>query len=74
MNKQMKTRSTFGKWLDSQGIKQEDFMKKSDLSRSTMSKLCNDKEYIPCTKVMQKVLHTVQEIDSRKKITDLFKI
>ncbi|MEH7089727.1 hypothetical protein V7100_12075 [Priestia megaterium] len=41
-------RSKFGKWLDSEGIQQTDFATKSKVSRNTVWKLCNDKNYHTC--------------------------
>lgn len=42
-----KKRSKFGKWLDKQGITQGELEKAAKLSRGTISKVCNDKEYTP---------------------------
>lgn len=69
-----KSRSKFGQWLDRQGVEQEEFSKKSKVSRNTVSKLCNDKEYIPSPKVMKKIMTSVRKIDSSKKMEDFFDI
>jgi transcriptional regulator with XRE-family HTH domain len=40
-------RSKFGRWLDRKGITQLELEKKSNLSRGTISRLCNDDSYRP---------------------------
>jgi transcriptional regulator with XRE-family HTH domain len=62
-----KPRSKFGRWLDEQGIGQLEFAEKSNVSRNTISKACNDKEYIPSPKVMKKILDAARKIDSKVK-------
>lgn len=42
-----KPRSKFGKWIDKLGVNQIEIEQFSDLSRGTVSKLCNDKNYKP---------------------------
>lgn len=42
-----KPRSKFGKWLDKNGIKQEDIRRKTKLSNGTLTNLCNDRDYVP---------------------------
>ncbi|ADC48971.1 XRE family transcriptional regulator [Alkalihalophilus pseudofirmus OF4] len=42
-----KPRSKFGKKIDKYGITQLDLEKESNLSRGTISKMCNDKDYRP---------------------------
>lgn len=67
-----KSRSKFGRWLDSQGIEQTEFSKKAKVSRNTISTLCNDKSYIPSPKVMKKVLDAVRRIDPNAKMNDFW--
>ena len=69
-----KQRSKFGRWLDIQGVEQEEFVKKSKVSRNTISKLCNDREYIPSPKVMKKVLDVIRKTDPGAKPQDFFDI
>ena len=69
-----KPRSKFGRWLDSLGVEQEEFCEKSKVSRNTISKLCNDKEYIPSPKVMKKIMDIVRKLDSSKRMDDFFDI
>ncbi|WEY98430.2 helix-turn-helix domain-containing protein [Bacillus subtilis] len=42
-----KPRTNFGKWIDREGITQIEIEEKAKLSRGTVSKLCNDKDYVP---------------------------
>ena len=42
-----KKRSKFGRWLDRKGITQLEIEKLSGLSRGTVSRICNDKDYMP---------------------------
>ncbi|MEC2074485.1 helix-turn-helix domain-containing protein [Metabacillus fastidiosus] len=69
-----KPRSKFGRWLDRQGMEQEEFSKSSKVSRNTVSKLCNDKNYIPSPKVMKKIMDTVRKFDKSKTMNDFFEI
>ncbi|MED4461134.1 helix-turn-helix transcriptional regulator [Metabacillus fastidiosus] len=69
-----KPRSKFGSWLDRQGMEQEEFAKSSKVSRNTVSKLCNDKNYIPSPKVMKKIMDTVRKFDKSKTMNDFFEI
>lgn len=69
-----KPRSKFGRWLNRQGIEQEEFSKDSKVSRNTISKLCNDKEYIPSPKVIKKIINAVRKVDSNKTMDDFFDI
>ncbi|MED4534145.1 helix-turn-helix transcriptional regulator [Metabacillus fastidiosus] len=69
-----KPRSKFGRWLDRQGMEQEEFSKSSKVSRNTVSKLCNDKNYIPSPKVMKKIMNTVRKFDKSKTMNDFFEI
>ena len=67
-------RSKFGKWLDRNGVNQKDFAKDSNVSRATISKLCNDKNYVPSANVLKKVMKLSRTIDKSKKTDDFFNI
>lgn len=69
-----KPRSKFGRWLDSHGIEQIEFAEKAEVSRNTVSTLCNDKYYIPSPKVMKKILDAVRRIDGSARMDDFFDI
>jgi len=40
-----KHRSPFGEFLDKHGISQEDIVKATNLSRNTVSEICNNSDY-----------------------------
>lgn len=42
-----KKRSKFGKWIDRNGIAQEDIRKRTKLGNGTITSLCNDSDYTP---------------------------
>jgi len=67
-------RSKFGKWLDSKGVTQIDFADKSKVSRRTVWKLYNEKDYIPSSSTLKKVMKTIRTIDKSKKTDDFFDI
>ncbi|MGM7724389.1 helix-turn-helix domain-containing protein [Metabacillus sp. Hm71] len=50
-----KPRTKFGKFLDREGITQIEIEEKSKLSRRTISRLCNDKEYRPKYETVLKI-------------------
>jgi DNA-binding LacI/PurR family transcriptional regulator len=42
-----KPRSKFGKWLDRKGIMQKEVAKKAKVSEMSLTRICNDKDYVP---------------------------
>ncbi|WP_458414517.1 helix-turn-helix domain-containing protein [Schinkia sp. CFF1] len=69
-----KPRSKYGRFMDEHGIEQEKIIKGAKISRNTVSKLCNDKEYIPSPKTMKKAIDFAKKIDPLKKMDDFFDI
>lgn len=67
-------RSKFGKWLDTKGVTQVDFADTSKVSRKTIWKLYNEKDYIPSSSILKKIMKTVRTIDKNKKTDDFFDI
>jgi len=67
-------KSKFGRFLDDEGITQVDFAEKSNISRKTVWKLCNEKNYIPSSSVLKKIMITAKKIDNSKNATDFFDI
>ncbi|PFE34188.1 transcriptional regulator [Priestia megaterium] len=67
-------RSKFGKWLDNEGITQVEFSEKSEVSRRTLTRLCNEKEYIPSPQILRKIMNAVKKVDSNKQPKDFFDI
>lgn len=50
-----KPRTKFGKWLDKNGILQNDVAKASKVGRTTISNMCSDKSYAPKYSTFEKV-------------------
>ncbi|MBU3568668.1 helix-turn-helix transcriptional regulator [Priestia aryabhattai] len=65
-------RSKFGKFLDQNGIAQTDFAERANVSRSTIWRLCNRKDYIPTPVPLKKIMDTVRKIDENKQVQDFF--
>lgn len=69
-----KPRSRFGKWLDDKGITQEWVVKKTKISRNTISKIASDKEYSPNLATIKKIMKIVKEVDPNANSNDFFDI
>lgn len=67
-----KPRSKLGKWLDKHGLDQQDLVKQAKVNKNTISKVCNDKEYIPTGKTMKKILDAIRKIDPNVKSNDFW--
>lgn len=67
-----KQRTKLGRWLDRNGLNQNDLEKTAKLSRPTVSKACNDKEYIPSPTVMKKILKSIRHVKPNAKSTDFW--
>lgn len=67
-----KQRTKLGKFIDSHGYNQSDFEKVAKLSRPTVSKACNDKEYIPSPTVMKKILNAIRQVKPNAKSSDFW--
>lgn len=69
-----KKRSPVGKFIDKHGYSQEDLSHASRVSRNTISKLCNDPEYVPSPSVLKKVMKAIRSIEPNAKADDFFDI
>lgn len=69
-----KKRTKFGKWLDHEGITQLELENKAKLSRGTISKLCNDKEYTPKISTVTKVRKALDKLGANIPPDDYFDI
>jgi transcriptional regulator with XRE-family HTH domain len=67
-----KPRSKLGKWMDRRGLDQQDLAKAARVSKNTISKACNEKEYIPRQDVIKKLLTAIRKIDSNAKMSDFW--
>lgn len=57
-----KSRTKFGKWIDREGIQQNEVEKLSGLGRATISRLCNDKDYRPKFETVTKIKRGLEKI------------
>ncbi|OLR25989.1 helix-turn-helix domain-containing protein [Bacillus cereus] len=67
-----KRRSKLGRWLDSRGLTQTDLERTTKLSKNTISKACNDSNYIPSELVIKKILKAIRKIDSKAKMSNFW--
>lgn len=67
-----KKRTKLGKWLDQNRWSQEELSQKAKINRDTVSKACNDAEYIPSPIVMKKILNCIRKINPGAKSTDFW--
>lgn len=67
-----KSRSKLGKWLDRHGLEQQDLMKESKVSKNTVSKVCNESDYVPRADVMKKILKAIRKVDPDAKMSDFW--
>jgi predicted transcriptional regulator len=67
-----KPRSKLGKWLDRNGLDQQDLIQESKVNKNTVSKACNDSDYIPRQDVMKKILRAVRKMDPDAKMSDFW--
>jgi putative transcriptional regulator len=57
-----KPRSRFGKWLDKQGISQEDLVRKSGVNKSTISRVCSGDAFMPSMKSAAKIIKALRDL------------
>ncbi|PWA05485.1 transcriptional regulator [Pueribacillus theae] len=57
-----KSRTKFGSWIDKKEITQLEIEKLSGLSRRTISRLCNDKEYRPKFSTVTKIKKALDKL------------
>lgn len=71
-----KSRSRFGKWLDShrEEYNQLEFGEAAGVSKDTITKACSDDSFIPSAIVMRKVMAVVKRIDPGKRSSDFWDV
>ncbi|WP_423410234.1 helix-turn-helix transcriptional regulator [Heyndrickxia sp. MSNUG] len=69
-----KKRSKLGKLIDRHGYTQEELREASGVSRNTVSKACNESDYVPSPSVMRKLMKAIRELDPGAKADDYFDI
>ena len=57
-----KPRSKFGKWIDKHGIIQRDVAKKAKVSEMSLTRMCNDKDYVPRISTWVKVQRALKSM------------
>lgn len=62
-----KPRSKLGKWMDERGLDQQDLAKAARVSKNTISKACNEKDYVPRQDVIKKLLAAIRKLDPNVK-------
>jgi hypothetical protein len=60
-----KPRSKFGKFLDSNGIQQERVREIARLNKDTVSRVCNDDNYLPSGRTMKALIDAVKKITGK---------
>lgn len=68
-----KPRSRLGCWLDDRGISQEWLIKKSKVSRTTISELASGKRQ-PKLDTVKKIMNAIREVDPAAKADDFFEM
>lgn len=67
-----KPRTKLGKWLDKRSLDQKDLEKAAKVSDKTITKACNDKNYVPSPGVMKKILQAIRKHDPNAKMSDFW--
>jgi transcriptional regulator with XRE-family HTH domain len=67
-----KKRSKVGKLIDKHGYSQEELREESGVSRNTISKACNEPDYVPSPAVLKKLMKAIRKIDPGAKADDYF--
>lgn len=67
-----KPRSKFGKWLDKQGISQEELARESGVSKSTISRLCSGDAFAPSMKNASKIVKALRKRGKKVEYDDFW--
>lgn len=60
-----KPRSKFGKFLDKNGITQQDLVKKSKVNKATISRICQGDAFQPSMKNASKLIKALRELTGK---------
>lgn len=60
-----KPRSKFGRFLDKNGISQQDLVRESGVNKGTISRLCQGDAFTPSVKNAGKIVKTLRELTGR---------
>uniref|UniRef100_UPI00402AC9F7 helix-turn-helix domain-containing protein n=1 Tax=Bacillus sp. DX2.2 TaxID=3073452 RepID=UPI00402AC9F7 len=72
MKGKRKNRTKLGKWLDKNGIEQQELEEETGVSRNTISRLCNNKSHMPSFPVVQKIIRAIKKVERNAKVTDFW--
>lgn len=67
-----KKRTKFGRYLDSNGIKQIELERTSKLSTATISKVCSDKKYRPKFSTIAQIVKGMKKLGKNIDETDFW--
>ncbi|MCL6443006.1 MAG: helix-turn-helix transcriptional regulator [Alicyclobacillus sp.] len=67
-----KPRSRFGKWLDKNGITQQELSRRSGVSEDTISRLANNDSGRPTWRTQKRLLKVLREVDSEISTEDFW--
>lgn len=67
-----KKKTKLARWLFERGLEQKDLIGASGVSRNTVSRACNEKDYIPSPQVMRKLIRAIRKHDSKVDINDFW--
>lgn len=67
-----KKRTKLGSFIDRLGYSQQVLEKEAKINKNTVTKLCNDEDYIPSQTVMKKVLLAIRKIKPEAKMNDFW--
>ncbi|MDA1770996.1 helix-turn-helix transcriptional regulator [Bacillus cereus] len=60
-----KPRSRFGKFLDKNGISQQDVVRKSGVNRGTISRICQGNAFQPSLKNGNKIIKALKQLTNK---------
>lgn len=60
-----KPRSKFGKFLDNNGIQQQDLVRESKVNKTTISRLCQGDAFTPSAKNANKIIKTLRNLTGK---------
>lgn len=67
-----KQRSKLGRWIDKQGISQEELARRAGVSRNTVSRLCMGDAFTPNMKTASKIVKALRKYDAEISAEDFW--
>ncbi|PEZ47034.1 transcriptional regulator [Priestia megaterium] len=72
--KRKRSRTNLGRWLDQHDIEQQELERVTGISKSTIHRLCNDKDHEPRMDVVKRIMKAIKKVDSRVKSEDFWSL